>query len=354
MDAKLALVFQGIFYDATKNTVEVMDAEALKNCALKSDHTPCYPLGDERSFIWIDFSAPTDAEFAELSRRFRLDPQILEDLRGREERPKLHEYEDYIYLVFHGISLGDDPDFEGKQEITTHEVDCLLGGDWIVTIHDEPMDKFVSLAARWKRRPDWMKSGAGNLLYELMDSVLDDYFPILDQLDDKIDKFEDQLYNAQANETVAQKSDEAGNGRLSSEIFTLKRSLLEMRHIAGPTRDVANILLRRDAEQGGKHFAAFQDLYDHASRIVENIDTYRDILSGALDAYLAIESNRMNAVMKQLTAYSIILLVPTLIAGVYGMNFDDLPKDHGFLGSLVAMASCIGGLFLYFKKRKWL
>ncbi len=330
-----------------------MESAELKNCALKSDHTPCHPLGDEHSFMWIDLSAPTDEDFAELSRRFKLDPQILEDLRGREERPKLHEYDSYIYLVFHAITLGDDPDYEGKQEITTHEIDCLLGGDWIITIHDEPMDKFDALAKRWKRRPEWMKNGAGNLLYELMDSVLDEYFPILDQLDDKIDNFEDRLYNANE-DSAAQKSADAGNGRLSSEIFTLKRSLLEMRHIAGPTRDVANLLLRRDAEQGGKHFAAFQDLYDHSSRIVENIDTYRDILSGALDAYLAIESNRMNAVMKQLTAYSIILLVPTLIAGVYGMNFDDLPKEHGFWGSLVAMASVIGGLFLFFKHRKWL
>jgi magnesium transporter len=192
-----------------------------------------------------------------------------------------------------------------------------------------------------------MYKGAPQLLYELMDAVLDAYFPVLEKLDDKIDEFEDRLYRGQ-------QSDEGEQQPLSGEIFALKRVLLEIRHITGPTRDVVNILLRRDAEQGGRNFAAFQDLYDHASRIVSTIDTYREILSGALDAYLAIESNNMNAIMKRLTAYSIILLVPTLIAGVYGMNFDDLPKEHGFYGSLAAMGSVIVGLGVYFKRRGWL
>lgn len=351
MDAKLGRVFQGIFYDAEKNVIEVLDKTALHSCALKSDHTTCHPLGDERSFIWIDISKPSDENLTELTARFKLDPQILEDLREHEERPKLHDYEDYIYLVFHAISLDDDPDHEGKHEINSHEIDCLIGPDWIVTIHDDPIAKFDTLTARWKRRPEWMRNGAGNLLYELMDAVLDDYFPVLDRIDDKIDDFEDRLYGVGED---TNSTGDVGDGRLSSEIFALKRALLEVRHIAGPTRDVANILLRRDSEQGGKHFAAFQDLYDHASRIVENIDTYRDILSGALDAYLAIESNRMNAVMKRLTAYSIILLMPTLIAGVYGMNFDDMPKHHGFWGSIFVMAAIVVSLFVFFKRRSWL
>ncbi len=352
MDAKLARVFQGIFYDAAKNVVEILDKDALHSCTLKSDHTSCQPLGDERSFIWIDISKPSDENLQELTRRFKLDPQILEDLREHEERPKLHDYDGYIYLVFHAISLDDDPDHAGKHEINSHEIDCLIGPDWIVTIHDEPVAKFDLLTTRWKRRPEWMRNGAGNLLYELMDAVLDDYFPVLDRIDDKIDDFEDRLYGV--GESAANNATDAGDGRLSSEIFALKRALLQIRHIAGPTRDVANILLRRDSEQGGQHFAAFQDLYDHASRIVENIDTYRDILSGALDAYLAIESNQMNAVMKRLTAYSIILLMPTLIAGVYGMNFDDLPRAHGFWGSIMAMGALVLVLTGYFKWRKWL
>lgn len=344
-------MLHGLFYDAGKNSVESMNIEQLHKFTLKSDHTPCQPLGDERSFMWIDIQNPSDEKLGLLSERFKLDPQILEDLQEQEGRPKLHDYDDYLYVIFHAITLDEDPDHKGKHEINTHEVDCLIGPDWIVTIHDDPMPKFDIVADRWKKRPEWMRNGAGNLLYELMDAVLDDYFPILDKLDERIDSFEDRLYGAE--EKAENDGDDSGDGRLSGEIFTLKRSLLQIRHIAGPTRDVANVLLRRDSEEGGKHFAAFQDLYDHASRIVENIDTYRDILSGALDAYLAIESNRMNAVMKRLTAYSIILLLPTLIAGIYGMNFDDMPKHHGFWDSIGVMGAIVAGLFFYFKRLNW-
>jgi magnesium transporter len=177
-----------------------------------------------------------------------------------------------------------------------------------------------------------------------MDEVLDEYFPVLDLLDERIDDFEDRLF---------QEFEE----HLSAEIFSLKRSLLQIRRIAGPTRDVANILLRRDAESGGKHFAYFQDLYDHAVRIVDMVDSFRELLSGALDAYLAMASNRMNAVMKTLTSASIILLVPTLIAGVYGMNFENMPELHSRYGYYIAlgvMGSAIAGLTLFFKRKEWL
>ena len=112
--------------------------------------------------------------------------------------------------------------------------------------------------------------------------------------------------------------------------------------------------MRRDSEEGGRHFAAFQDLHDHAARILGNIDTYRDILSGALDANLAIESNRMNAVMKRLTSYSIILLLPSLIAGIFGMNFEDLPGRQGFFTVIAVMGALLFVLFIGFKRKGWM
>jgi magnesium transporter len=130
-----------------------------------------------------------------------------------------------------------------------------------------------------------------------------------------------------------------------------------VRRIAGPTRDVVNTLMRRDAETGGRHFVYFQDLYDHAVRIVDMIDTFRDILGGALDVYLASQGNRLNAVMKTMTAMSIILLVPNLIAAIYGMNFDNMPELHtrsGYFVVLGVMASSVGGLATYFKHIGWL
>lgn len=344
IDAQLFIMFRAFLYDIPSNKLQSLDAETIFGCELHSDQNEASPLSKSQSFLWIDATAPTPDEIETLARRFKLDPQILEDIRASEGRPKLHDYDAYIYLIFHAIKLELDED--ERLDLKTHEIDCLLGPDWIVTIHPDPVSQFEELAKRWNRKPDWMRNGAPQLLYELMDSVLDGYFPLLDQINDQIDSFEDRLYNSA--------SEESGNGSMSGEVFVLKRTLLEIRHIAVPTRDVVNVLLRRDAQEGGHNFAAFQDLYDHASRIVENIDTYREILSGALDAYLAIESNRMNAVMKRFAAYSIILLLPTLIAGVYGMNFDDLPKSHGFWNSITAMggAALVSGA--YFRWRKWL
>lgn len=335
---------QAFLYRAAENKVVPVDEKAIKESKLHSDENEAPPLCHVESFLWIDVSGPTAAEIEALAERFKLDPQILEDIRAKEGRPKLHDYDDYIYLIFHALKFEHDENH--RLDLQTLEVDCLLGPDWILTIHHRPLRQFDEIAKRWLKKPEWMKNGPAQLLYELMDSVLDAYFPVLDQIDEKIDGFENRLYSSA--------HEESSDSSMSGEIFVLKRALLEIRHIAVPTRDVVNILLRRDAQEGGHHFAAFQDLYDHASRIVENIDTYREILSGALDAYLAIESNRMNAVMKRFAAYSIILLFPTLIAGVYGMNFDDLPKSHGFWDSIMIMGIIVISLAGYFRWRKWL
>ncbi len=337
-------MFRAFLYDQNANKLEPLDAHSIGACSLHSDEGEHSPLGKSSKFIWIDASEPSNEEIEALAKRFKLDPQIMEDIKGEEGSPKLHDYDDYLYLIYHAIELVRDED--DRFDLKTHEVDCLLGPDWIVTIHPAPLPQFEEIAKRWKRKPEWMRNGAPQLLYELMDSVLDGYFPVLDKLDNQIDAFEDRLYNPAGEET--------SNGTMSGEIFVLKRTLLEIRHLAVPTRDVVNVLLRRDSQEGGHNFAAFQDLFDHASRIVENIDTYREILGGALDAYLAIESNRMNAVMKRFAAYSIILLLPTLIAGVYGMNFKDLPATHGFWDSIGVMGATVLASGGYFRWRKWL
>ena len=337
-------MLKGFHYNAVDNTLEELDEEKLKNTILSSDTKNRSPLTKCKAFVWLDVSAPTIAELHALAHRFNLDPQIMEDLRSKEGRPKIHDYNGYIYLIFHAVEL--DYDERKHLEVDTLEIDCLVGPDWIVTVHPQPVAAFEELMVRWEKRPDWMKSGAGHLLYELMDSVLDAYFPVLERINERIDEFEDTLYEATSGNDTDQP--------LSSDIFALKRGLLQMRHIADPTRDVVTVLQRRDLEAGGGQSAAFQDLHDHVSRIVGTIDTYREVLSGALDVYLAIESNRMNAVMKRLTSYSIILLLPTLIAGIYGMNFDDMPKNHGFYGSLGAMTLIVIMLLIFFKKRGWL
>lgn len=371
-------------------------------------------------FVWVDVTNPSVEDYRMLQERFALHPMVLEDIRTKEDRPKLHNYSDYLYLIFHAIQYVPREEdlkiaqanveaaksadeqasakivlqelltrkelFAGKAalhrapsnsrvtksdvgkagkgkadsanqaksnrfEMKISEIDCIVGSDYVVTIHEEPIAPLDDLHDRWQRRPEMMKAGTGYLLYEIMDEVLDDYFPVLDALDDRIDEFEERLFKTQD-------EDEADNQNpMSGDIFVLRRNLIQMRRIAGPTRDVANMLLRHDADTDGKNFAYYQDLYDHATRIVDTIDNFREILSGALDAHLATESNRMNMVMKTLTACSIILLVPNLIAAIYGMNFEYMPElrvRESYFFVLAIMANAMLFLVAYFKRKKWL
>lgn len=353
-------------------------------------------------FMWVDVTNPSAEDYRMLKDRFSLHPMVLEDIRTKEGRPKLHNYSEYLYIIFHAIQYvpreeelktaqakveaaktedekasakivlkelfarkaavkpnaakpdakKDDKEAEPKRfEMKIIEIDCIVGADYVVTIHHDPIAPLDDLRDRWLRRPELMKAGTGYLLYEIMDEVLDDYFPVLDALDDRIDDFEERLFKSH-------EEDEAdGQNPLSGDIFALRRNLIQMRRIAGPTRDVANTLLRHDADTGGKNYAYYQDLYDHATRIVDNIDNFREILSGALDAYLATESNRMNIVMKTLTACSIMLLVPNLIAAIYGMNFEYMPElkvRESYFFVLAIMANAMLFLAAYFKRKQWL
>ena len=318
--------------------------------------------------LWVDVSAPTEEDYQLLIDRFALHPMVIEDLKGREGRPKLHDYGEYLYIIFHALSREREDGDEKTQDdefllsrsqtdqprvvLKIQEIDCLIGSDYAITLHPETVKPFEDLKKRWMANPDLMRAGSSQLLYELMDEVLDEYFPLLDDFDEDVNQLEEQLFDV----------DSAGQNqkqqhRTSSDIFAFKRALVQVRRIAGPTRDIANVLLRRDAEAGGKHFAYYQDLYDHATRIVDMVDTFRDILSGLHDSYLAMASNRMNEVMKTLTSASIMLLVPGLIAGIYGMNFDHMPElhtQHGYQITLGIMVSIVVVLFAIFKKIDWL
>ncbi|HEX9998205.1 MAG TPA: magnesium/cobalt transporter CorA [Abditibacterium sp.] len=354
-----ALDVQGILDSTPVPRTEVETPADTAQGAFRGTHSACR-AGE---LLWIDVTAPSDEDYDLISRRFGLHDMVGEDLRAHEGRPKLHDYGAYIYIIFHALSYelsdGDksqnqsDPPserFSNKFSLKATEVDCLIGSDYVITFHEETLAPIEDLKKRWNRSPEMMSLGASYLLYEIMDEVLDDYFPLLDTVDERVDELESRLF-------LTQDSSVAERDGMSGDIFALKRTLVQIRRIAGPTRDVVNVLLRRDAESGGKQFAYYQDLYDHSVRIVDITDTFRDILSGLLDAYLALASNRMNEVMKTLTAASIMLLVPGLIAGIYGMNFENMPelKTHnGYFFVLGVMATAVATLFAMFKRKGWL
>ena len=202
-----------------------------------------------------------------------------------------------------------------------------------------------SIEARFRQHPDAVATTPGSLVYAILDAVVDGYFPLIDRLSDQIEDLEDRIL---AGGKVA--------GTLRP-ILDLKRELLELRRTLSPQRDVANALLRRDLPLVDDASAPyFQDLYDHLVRVLDQLDLQRDLLASALEANLSVTSNNLNAVMKRLTAFTVIIMLPTLIAGIYGMNFHFMPElswPLGYAFAVGAMAVVMIGAAIFFKRNDW-
>jgi magnesium transporter len=291
-------------------------------------------------FIWIDIQDPTSAEIAQIGERFALHPLALEDASRFQQRPKLDQYDTFLMIVFFALAW---PPETGPQ---TQEIHLFAGKSFLITIHQGELPAIAETAARWRLHSGMRsKHRIGLLVYALLDAIVDDYFPVIDALADRIDELEQAIFTA--NDTTAQ-----------AQIFALKKDLLAVRRVVAPERDVMNVLVRRDTPLfSDREIVYFQDVYDHVLRVTDAIDLYRDLLSSALDASMSLTANRLNQVMKTLTASSIILMSVTVVASIYGMNFDHMPELNWILGypfALGLMVAVSGLLFALFRRIDWL
>lgn len=290
--------------------------------------------------LWVDVVDPTDQDFRALANEFGFHPLALEDAMRRHQRAKFDAYDGYFFIAFYCLNENEAGGIEARQ------VSIFSGKGYLVTIHDGGLDLFAELQQRLKREDLRVTAKtAGFLLYLVLDEIVDRYFPLIDRLSDRIEGVEEQIFD---------------HFRSSSqkEVFRLKRDLLAVRRAITPERDVMNILVRREnALFDAETILYFQDVYDHILRCVDTIDTYRDLLTSELDAYLSVMSNRLNQVMKTLTASSIILMSMTLVASVYGMNFVNIPElqwHYGYFGALGLMVVIGVVLLLAFRRIDWL
>jgi magnesium transporter len=295
--------------------------------------------GGKTQLLWLDVVAPTPDEFRLLGEEFGFHPLALEDAAKRHQRPKIDFYDGFLFLVFYEIELVD-----GSPE--SRELSFFVGKHYLVTIHEQPCGAIQRIATRWNgQAADLAKRGTGFLVYAILDAIVDDYFPVVDGLSDRIEALEEKIF-------------ERSDPHAHREVFAFRKDLTAIRRILGPERDVMNVLVRRDSPALGEETVVyFQDVYDHILRVTDNVDTYRDLLGSALDAYLSVTSNRLNRVMKTLTASSIVLMSMTLVASVYGMNFDHMPELHWDLGYAWALGLMVGiGVVLaaIFKRIDWL
>lgn len=324
--------------------------------------------------LWLDIAEMDDDEAHLLQSEFHFHPLALEDLTQPGQRPKVVEYEGYVFVVAHEWQPAPDRDNLDRPCVRrSAEVHVFAGRNYVVSVHNGTSEAIKTARKRWERAQDLRKQGPYFLLYLLLDSLVDDYYPALDAYDERIDTLEQLVLRPVGEQETLFKQKgvpDADAEKPLTVLLGLRRDLLEMRRYVAPLRDAVNVLLRhvegvqdddRAEEQRRTRaralFAYYQDIYDHTIRVVDTIDTYRDLLSGTLDAHLAVASNRLNEVVKVLTSVSIILMTIAGVSGIYGMNFTNMPELHWRHGYPYALG-LMGGLsaleWLYFKNRNWL
>ena len=299
-------------------------------------------IGAGNHTVWVDIEAPTEEDWKLLTEQFHFHPLAIEDARKQNQRAKGDQYDGYLFLSLRAWT-GFQSATDDIPEVTD-EIDVFLGTNYLVTIHQKPCGRVAETRRRWKEHPDLISDKPAFLLYELLDTIVDDFFPAIDEIDAEIDTLETAIYTSAANIDVA-------------PALRMKKKLLLLRQSIAPMRDLLNELLRTDQTLiPSEARLYFQDVYDHALRQVEQVDLHRDILSGVLDAMVAQTSNRLNQVMKTMTGVSTILMSAALITGVYGMNFENMPElktKNGYYDALMAMGVVAAILAWFFRRIKW-
>lgn len=294
----------------------------------------------QSNVVWADVSDPTSRDFEELAEEFGFHHLSIEDCRNEHQRPKLEEYTGYYFMVLYESALAGPAD-----RLELRELNIFLGKNYLVTVHSRPIRAIETARRLWHEWSDRSDLGSGLVAYLLIDAIVDDYLPLLDVISDHMDDLEDSIFGEWRAEVI-------------EEIFTVKKKLLFLRRAVTPLRDVFNTLLRREQPIFPREIHVyFQDVFDHLIRVADTIDTMRDMLSSTMDAYLSVSGNRMNKIMKRLTSVATILMSVTLIAGVYGMNFDRMPELKWRYGYVIALLSMVGvglGLYAYLKKVDWI
>lgn len=294
---------------------------------------------------WIDLEAQ-DAESLELLRaRFDFHPLAIEDCLNLDQRPKLEEFGRVLFVVTHGFTCPEAT--IGKLE--PHELHAFLGPGYLVTVHKDPLPQ---LDAAWKRavaKPQLGQRGADFLHYLVVDAMVDSIFPILDKVSEELELLEEQVLWSPSRQHLAR-------------IFALKHELAIMRRVLSPQRDVMLMLAKLDDEHVSPRNAAyFRDVFDHLVRISESIDSNRDLLGSAMEAYLSSVSNRTNEIMKYLTIMSALFLPLSFVVGFFGQNFDDMPGIPGWMHShhlmWVMLGACLSipaAMIGWFRYKRWL
>ena len=298
-------------------------------------------LAQPDRFVWIGLHEPDEALLREVQQEFGLHDLAVEDAHRAHQRPKLERYGDSLFVALRTAQM--DPATRRADFGETH---IFVGPRYVVSVRHGASVSYAEVRGRCEATPQQLRKGPGYVLYALMDFIVDQYFPIVEALEEDLDALEEEIFGRTLDrETTAR-------------IYRLKRDLLEVKRAVSPLVDVCNRLTRFEDDLIPEDTRLyFRDIYDHAIRINEMVDTARELLTTAFEANLSLISVGQNESMKKLAAWAAIIAVPTLIAGVYGMNFQHMPELGWMLGYPAAMAAMLGtcvGLYVHFKRSGWL
>jgi magnesium transporter len=318
------------------NCVAYQDGKRLAEITTREIHEY---LSRPGCFVWVALRDPEPAELAEMQEEFDLHPLAVEDARVGHQRPKIGEYGDSLFAVVHVIERSGD-------ELAVGEVDVFVGRNYVLSVRSRVEQGFKDVRARCEREPELLRHGAGYVLYALMDNVVDRYFPLLDALEAELEQVEDRIFTA-------------GAGRANIEaLYGLKQQLTVLKHAVGPLLEATSKLFGGRVPQVCAGMGEyFRDVYDHLTRLNQSIDAIRDMVTTAMSVHLSLITMQENETTKRLAAYGALVAVPTMIAGLYGMNFEHMPELRWWLGypfALATMAAIDIYLFRRFRRTGWL
>ncbi len=325
--------------------VSYIDTNRIVQVALTREHVSSF-LAEKRNPVWFDFSLPTAEEFELLRELFGFHPLTVDACQKFTDWPKIEEFEEYLFIILRDVFFT-----EATHQVEHAEIDAFLGKNYLVTVHVAPSSLITELEGRLLKTPPFFNRGPDFLLYLLTELLCDHAMQVLDHFDDAVESLEQDVLTQTGDCAI-------------SKTLALKKEILDLRKSLTPQRDVINRLCRRDISMvSTRNMVYFRDTYDHMMRIYELLEVQQDLITSVFEVYLSALSNKLNEVMKRLTIVTTVFMPLTLIAGIYGMNFNtqvsfwnmpELNSKYGYISALGLMLLVAFFMLFYFRRKKWL
>lgn len=306
-----------------------------------SNITECFPFRDTQTVTWINVDGLGNPKIIEeLGKCFTIHPLILEDILNTEQRPKMEDLESYIYVNLKMLS------YAGKAtDVKVEHISMLFGSNFLITFQEDIGDIFDPVRERIRKDGRIRKFGPDYLAYALIDGIVDNYFVVMEKLEERVEDLEEELVRNPTQASI-------------HKINRLKKDMIFLRKSVWPLREVINNLERSESPLIKESTAIYlRDVYDHTIQVIDTLETFRDMVSGMIDIYLSGLSYKMNEIMKVLTLIATIFIPLTFVVGLYGMNFKNMPEiewEFGYYSVLIIMVIMVVGMLAYFRSKKWI